>query len=41
MQVYGKAEVAQNLIHLGLSVAQIAEVTGLTAAGIEALRKVQ
>ncbi len=37
----GKAEVAQNLLHLGLPIAQIAEATGLSTAEIEALRKVQ
>ncbi len=41
----GKAErtreVAQNLLHLGLSIAQIAEATGLSTVEIEALRKVQ
>ena len=38
----GKAErtreVAQNLLHLGLPIAQIAEATGLSPAEIEALR---
>ena len=34
-------EVAQNLLHLGLPIAQIAEATGLSTAEIEALRKVQ
>ena len=41
----GKAErtreVAQNLLHLGLPIAQISEATGLSNAEIEALRKVQ
>ncbi|MBQ9453124.1 MAG: hypothetical protein IJU65_07530, partial [Desulfovibrio sp.] len=37
----GKAEVAQNLLHLGLPIAQISEATGLSTAEIEALRKVQ
>ena len=41
----GKAErtreVAQNLLHLGLPIAQIAEATGLSTAEIETLRKVQ
>ena len=37
----GKAEVAQNLLHLGMPVTQISEATGLSTAEIEALRKVQ
>ena len=37
----GRAEVAQNLLHLGLPIAQIAEATGLSTAEIETLRKVQ
>ena len=41
----GKAErtreVAQNLLHLGLPIAQITAATGLSAAEIEALRQVQ
>ncbi len=41
----GKAErtreVAQNLLHLGVPVAQIAAATGFSPAEIEALRKVQ
>ncbi len=34
-------EVAQNLLHLGLPIAQIAAATGLSPAEIEALRQVQ
>ena len=34
-------EVAQNLLHLGLPIAQIAAATGLSATEIEALRTVQ
>ena len=37
----GMANVAQNLLHLGLPIAQIAAATGLSPAEIEALRKVQ
>ena len=38
----GRAEgIAQNLLHLGLPIAQIAAATGLSAAEIEALRTVQ
>ena len=37
----GKAEVAHNLLHLGLPIAQISEATGLSPAEIEALRQVQ
>ena len=37
----GMAEVAQNLLHLGLPIAQIAAATGLSTAEIEALRKEQ
>ena len=36
-----RREIAQNLLHLGLPIAQIAEATGLAPAEIEALRKVQ
>ncbi|MBQ9453656.1 MAG: hypothetical protein IJU65_10280, partial [Desulfovibrio sp.] len=36
-----RREIAQNLLHLGLPIAQIAEATALSTAEIEALRKVQ
>ncbi len=36
-----RREIAQNLLHLGLPIAQIAEATGLAPAEIEVLRKVQ
>ena len=36
-----RREIAQNLLHLGLPIAQISEATGLSAAEIEALRTVQ
>ena len=37
----GMANVARNLLHLGLPIAQIAAATGLSPAEIEALRQVQ
>ena len=36
-----RREIAQNLLHLGLPIAQISEATGLSVPAIEALRKVQ
>ena len=36
-----RREIAHNLLHLGLPIAQISEATGLSTAEIEALRQVQ